>query len=142
MSNEFDNEVAKVLAFDENDDGTLDYIVSFQRNALGQIVEVCLDYDGDNKADSKIIFEYDALGRIIKKYKDKNHDGIIDAIETYEYDSSGNRTTKYDDNADGIIDYVETIDNEGKTVVEDVRDLKQKISDAIKDIKTSIKFKI
>ena len=137
MSENFSNEdlnAIKCLAFDENEDGVLDNIVGYKRNAQGRIVEISLDYDGDEMADSKIFFEYDLMGRILKKYTDKNHDGKIDAIVTFSYNDDGSVTKNYDDNADGKIDYVETVNKDGSSVIEDVRDLKQKIKETIQDI--------
>ena len=122
------------FVFDENDDGIIDNIVEYKTDAFGRIIEICLDYDGDNVTDSKVFFEYGIDGKINKVYKDKNHDGIIDSIATYEYDSSGNKTVYYDDNADGKVDYIEKIDENGLTVIKDVRDFKQKIKETLKDI--------
>ena len=135
MTDKFNNnEILNAFAFDENNDGILDNIVGYKKDTTGKIVEVSLDYDGDNKADTKIFFEYNSDGRIIKKYIDKNFDDNIDSIEIYEYDENGNITKKYDDNADGKIDYIERINDDGELIVEDIRDLKQKVKEALTDV--------
>ena len=65
---------------------------------------------------------------------DKNSDGKIDSVIYYEYDENGKVSAKYDDNADGKVDYVEATDENGKTIITDVRGTVQKITETIKNV--------
>ncbi len=132
MENEV--KVLEGLIFDENCDGSLDNIVDYSKDAFGNILSASLDFDGDGVADSKVYFEYDDQGRMVQKSMDKNSDGKIDSVAYYKYDEAGNVSVHYDDNADGKVDYVETTDADGKTVIKDIRDKKQKIMETIKNV--------
>ena len=134
MSSEKEIKELGCLLFDENEDGSLDNIVEYNKDEFGNIIAISLDFDGDGKADAKAYLEYDELGRIIKKSMDKNSDGKIDYVVTYLYDENGKITTHYDDNADGKVDYVESTDENGKTIITDVRGKTQKIMETIKNI--------
>ena len=130
------NEVKELknLLFDENEDGSLDNIVEYNKDEHGNIIAISLDFDGDGITDAKAYLEYDEHGKIVKKSMDKNSDGKIDYVVTYQYDENGKITTHYDDNADGKVDYVETTNENGETVITDVRGKKQKIMETIKNI--------
>ena len=132
MENEI--KIVENMVFDENYDGTLDKIVEYNKNEAGQIVSVSLDYDGDGTIDAKVYFEYDDGGRVVQKSIDKNVNGKIDSVAMYKYDASGNVSIHYDDNADGKVDYIETTDENGNTIIKDVRDKKQKIIETIKNV--------
>ncbi len=135
MPNQNEIEELQNLLFDENDDGSLDNIVEYSKNELGQVIAVSLDFDGDNKTDAKVYLEYDETGRIIKKSTDKNHDGKIDSVVTYEYVGKSKPVIHYDDNADGKTDYIESTDEKtGEIIITDVRGRKQRIVETIKDI--------
>ena len=125
--NEEQKNQLKILVFDENNDGSLDNIIEYATNEFGQVSEVLLDFDNDGKADFKVYFEYDEKGRLHKKLKDVNLSGKINTVELYEYDENGNLTIKYDDNADGKYDFIETPDGE----IKDIRDAKTLITDRI-----------
>ena len=124
----------KNLLFDENEDGSLDNIVEYNKDEYGNIVAISLDFDGDGIADAKAYLEYDNMGRIVKKSMDKDSDGKIDYVVTYQYDENGKITTHYDDNADGKVDYIESTDENGKTTITDVRGTVQKIAETIKNV--------
>ena len=130
------NEVKELgcLLFDENEDGSLDNIVEYHKDEYGNIVAISLDFDGDGVADAKAYLEYDEQGRIVKKSMDKDSDGKIDSVVYYEYDENGKASAKYDDNADGKVDYVEATDENGKTTITDVRGRTQKIMETIKNV--------
>jgi|GEM_PF-6208615 len=127
-----------VLVFDENDDGMLDNIVSFERNERGLISKVLLDFDGDNTPECAVFLEYDEIGKLKKKSIDKNLSGKINAVVEYDYDENGNPIVCYDDDADGKIDFIERKNAEGKTVVDDIRSRKQKFTDTLKGLKEII----
>ena len=121
------------LVFDENEDGKLDEIIGYKKDAQGRIVEISIGYNGDGQTNGKVFFEYDSSGRITKKCSDKNNDGKIDYIINYKYNEDGSVSKYYDDNADGKIDFAENI-KDGKVVIEDVRDLTklQKLKEVLK----------
>ena len=132
MENEI--KILEGLIFDENCDGSLDNIVDYSKDASGNILSASLDFDGDGKADSKVYFEYDDQGRLVQKSMDKNSDGKIDSVTYYKYDNAGNLSVYYDDNADGKVDYIEYTTKYGTTKVKDVRDIKTKLENMVKDI--------
>ena len=70
LSKENEQEINE-LVFDENDDGFLDNVISFDRNSLGKITKVVLDFEWDDVPDMAIYFEYDNKGRIQRKLIDK-----------------------------------------------------------------------
>ena len=127
--NEQNKEELKILVFDENDDGMLDNIVSFERDGAGRISKVVLDFEYDDIPDVTIYFEYDAQDRLKKKIIDKNMDGKANAVVEYDWDEQGNPIIRYDDNADGRIDFVERKDESETTHIDDVRPNTQKFTD-------------
>ncbi len=131
---ENDNLTNVTLIFDENFDGELDNVIEYKENEQGKICEVSLDYDKDGTADLKIFYIYDNVGRLYKKYIDSNLDGKIDSIQTFVFDENGKVTIEYDDNADGKVDYIEFENELGKTEIKDVRDIKTKLENMVKDI--------
>ncbi len=129
-------EETKILAellMDENNDGAIDKIVSVKKDGCGRVSAIYFDYNGDNEPDYRILIEYSHDGRIYKIYKDKNLDGKIDSIQIFEYNSDGTKTIHYDDNADGNVDFIEQIYEDGSTTLTDVRSFKQKLKDSIKE---------
>lgn len=134
LMNDANRNELNVLVFDENDDGMLDNIVSFERNEKGLVSKVLLDFDGDNTPECAVFFEYDEAGKLKKKSIDKNLSGKINAVIEYDYDENGNPIVLYDDDADGKVDFIESTNTDGGTVVDDVRSRKQKFTDILKDI--------
>ena len=72
MSNQNEVKELSCLLFDENEDGSLDNIVEYNKDEHGNIVAISLDFDGDGVTDAKAYLEYDEQGRIVKKSMDKN----------------------------------------------------------------------
>ena len=127
LSFEQDAKELSKFIFDENCDGSIDTILEYKKNDKGQICELTLDTDCDDIADCKIFLEYDSIGRIERKAVDKNLSGKINSVETYEYDELGNKVIKYDDNADGKIDYMTFVSPNGYESIVDLRSVKEKI---------------
>ena len=96
-------------ARDDNNDGTMDYVVSLTNHydINGNLTRVESDNDGDGVTDSVSNYTYDANGNLTILEVDDGDNGTIDQTTTFTYDADGYRTTsETDEDGDGFVDRI------------------------------------
>lgn len=97
------------FAFDDGDDGGVDYLATYTYDETGNVLTVAIDGDGDGVLDYQYQAEWDDAGRRVAATEDQDGDGLTDRWLTYTYDSV-DRLIEItgDDGNDGTIDYLWT----------------------------------
>ena len=97
---------------DNDGDGVVDSVQTFDYDAAGNTVQREFDNDGDGTLDRVWFYTYDGDGRQLTFSQDTDGNGQVDSLEQRSYDSEGRLIEiQTDSNADGVVDSRRTYEN-------------------------------
>jgi len=92
-------------AHDEEQDGTEDFVSTYERDDAGHVLVWEVDYEGDGVADEVMRSTWDEDGHLVTYTEDEHNDGQLDYATSHTYDEHGWRIgTLLDEDGDGEID--------------------------------------
>jgi hypothetical protein len=106
-------------AHDDGQDGTEDFVSSWERDSEGHVLVWEVDYEGDGVADEVMSSTWDEAGHLVTYTEDDQNDGDLDYAYTNLYDDAGLRIgVLLDEDGDGQVDvwYTYTRDEVGRWV--------------------------
>lgn len=91
-------------------DGTITKRTMWQRDGLGRVRTISVDWDLDGAIDERTTYVYDEKGILHEARLDQGFDGTVDAITKWTWNADLLTSTQIDNNADGkaerVISYI------------------------------------